>query len=458
MSKLLPSDFLLSVKDVKGFNEDEFLRVHQSPHLAVSVRLNPNKNITADKTSLNIESLVPWSSMGYYLKERPSFTLDPLFHAGAYYVQEASSMFLEEVMKQTCELHKDIRALDLCAAPGGKSTLIQSLISKNSLLVANEVIKSRVSVLSENITKWGAANVVVTNNDPADFGRLNEFFDVIVTDAPCSGSGLFRKDPAAIDEWSLENVQMCSRRQERILNDVLPALKKDGILIYSTCSFSMEENENMLDKIMKEHEMESIQISLNEKWNIVETTAEESGAYGYRFFPDKLKGEGFFIAAFRKKYEEENSPSNKSAAKLQPVSKSNLQILSHWINHNQDYSYFNHKETIIAIPSGIIADLPLLQSALYIRKAGIKLGNIIRDEIIPDHELAMGCIFSNNIPTIDVEKNVALQYLRKEEIHLESEKTGWQLICFKGLPLGWVKILPKRTNNYYPKEWRILNK
>lgn len=458
MSNLLPLDFLLSVKDVKGFNEEKFLQAHQSPHLAVSVRLNPNKNITTDKTSLNIESLVPWSSMGYYLKERPSFTLDPIFHAGAYYVQEASSMFLEEVMKQTCELHRDIRALDLCAAPGGKSTLIQSLISKNSLLVANEVIKSRVSVLSENITKWGAANVIVTNNDPADFGRLNEFFDVIVTDAPCSGSGLFRKDPAAIDEWSLENVQMCSRRQERILNDVLPALKKDGILIYSTCSFSIEENESMLDKMMKEHEMESIQISLNENWNIVETTAEATGAYGYRFFPDKLKGEGFFISAFRKKNEGGNISSNKSSSKLQTVSKSNLQILSHWINNNQDYTYFNHKETFIAIPSAIIADLPLLQSALYIRKAGIKLGNIIRDEFIPDHELAMSCIFSNNIPTIDVEKNVALQYLRREEIHLDSEKTGWQLICLKGLPLGWVKILPKRTNNYYPKEWRILNK
>jgi NOL1/NOP2/sun family putative RNA methylase len=458
MSNLLPSDFLLSVKDVKGFNEDEFLRAHQSPHPAVSVRLNSNKNITADKTSLNIEQSVPWSSMGYYLKERPSFTLDPLFHAGAYYVQEASSMFLEEVMKQTCELNKDISVLDLCAAPGGKSTLIQSLISNNSLLVSNEVIKSRVNILSENITKWGATNVIVTNNDPADFGRLNEFFEVIVTDAPCSGSGLFRKDPAAIDEWSLENVQMCSRRQERILNDVLPSLKKDGILIYSTCSFSKEENENMLDKIMKEHEMESIQISLNENWNIVETTAEVSGAFGYRFFPDKLKGEGFFIAAFRKIHEDGNSSSNKSSSKLQAISKSNLQILSHWIDNNPDYTYFNHKETIIAIPATIISDIQLVQSALYIRKAGVKLGNIIRDEFIPEHELAMSCICSNNITAIEVEENVALQYLRREEIHLESDKTGWQLICFKGLPLGWVKILPKRTNNYYPKEWRILYK
>ncbi|MBU3715179.1 MAG: Fmu (Sun) domain protein, partial [Ferruginibacter sp.] len=183
MPIVLPSDFLLSVKDVKGFNVEDFLKAHQSPNPTVSVRLNPNKNFTADKTSLHIEEPVAWSSMGYYLTKRPSFTLDPLFHAGAYYVQEASSMFLEEVMKQTCNLHKDIRVLDLCAAPGGKSTLIQSLISKNSLLVANEVIKSRVNILSENITKWGASNVIVTNNDPINFQKLPGFFDAIIIDA-----------------------------------------------------------------------------------------------------------------------------------------------------------------------------------------------------------------------------------------------------------------------------------
>ena len=458
MSKVLPSDFLLSVKEVTGFNEESFLQSHQHSHPSVSVRLNPNKNITADKTSLNIEERVPWSSQGYYLTERPSFTLDPIFHAGAYYVQEASSMFLEEVMKQTCDLHKDIRVLDLCAAPGGKSTSIQSLISSNSLLVSNEVIKSRVNILSENITKWGAANTVVTNNDPEDFQRLPDFFDVIVVDAPCSGSGLFRKDPAAIDEWSLDNVQMCSRRQERILNDVLPALKKEGILIYSTCSFSTEENEGMLDKLMKEHELESIKISLNENWNIIETNATESEAFGYRFFPDKLKGEGFFIAAFRKKYGEEKNASNKNVAKFQTVTKSALNILTNWIENYLEFTFFNHKESAIALPSSIIPELQLLQSSLYIRKAGIKLGTIIRDEFLPDHELAMSCIFNKNIPAIEVVENIALQYLRREEVYVESDKKGWQLISFKGIPLGWVKILPKRVNNYYPKEWRILNK
>ena len=179
--------------------------------------------------------------------QRPSFTFDPLFHAGTYYVQEASSMFLEQALKQSVDLSQPLRVLDLCAAPGGKSTLLQSLLNKESLLVSNDVIKSRAAILEENIVKWGAANVVVTNNDPAHFARLENYFDAIVIDAPCSGSGLFRRDPEAINEWSENNVQLCSQRQQRIVADVWPALKQNGILIYSTCSYSAEEDEAILD-------------------------------------------------------------------------------------------------------------------------------------------------------------------------------------------------------------------
>lgn len=233
----LPEQLLKSMESVKGFDKEAFDKVHQSGEQVTSIRVNPAKRTEIKSQN----SKIPWADAGFYLEQRPSFTFDPLFHAGTYYVQEASSMFLEQALKQTVDLSQSIKVLDLCASPGGKSTHIQSLISKDSLLVSNDVIRSRANVLKDNIIKWGCENVVVTNNDPKDFSKLENYFDMIVVDAPCSGSGLFRRDPVAIDEWSENNVQLCSQRQQRILADVWPALKKDGILIYSTCSYSKKK-------------------------------------------------------------------------------------------------------------------------------------------------------------------------------------------------------------------------
>ena len=223
----LPAELLRSLEGVKGFDKEAFIAVHESEERITSIRLNPFKQ----SEIVNLKSKVPWTEQGYYLQTRPSFTFDPLFHAGCYYVQEASSMFLEVALKQTVDLSKPLKVLDLCAAPGGKSTHILSLISKESLLVSNEVIRSRATILNDNIVKWGCSNVMVTNNDPKDFQRLENYFDVIVVDAPCSGSGLLRRDPEAIEEWSEQNVTLCSQRQQRILANVLPALKHDGVLI-----------------------------------------------------------------------------------------------------------------------------------------------------------------------------------------------------------------------------------
>ena len=255
----LPPELIQSLRNIESFNEETFKAVHESGGQITSIRLNPKK-IGNRQSAIGNEQLerVPWNEYGYYLNERPSFTLDPLFHAGAYYVQEASRMFLEEALKQTVDLAKPLKVLDLCAAPGGKSTLIQSIISAESLLVSNEVIKTRVHILAENITKWGAANVIVTNNDPSDFQRLPGYFDVIVVDAPCSGSGLFRKDPAAIGEWSENNVLHCAQRQQRILEHIMPALKDGGILIYSTCSYSKEEDEAIADWMVEQLAVNSL--------------------------------------------------------------------------------------------------------------------------------------------------------------------------------------------------------
>jgi 16S rRNA C967 or C1407 C5-methylase (RsmB/RsmF family) len=252
--KSLPGKFLESLQGIEGFDKDAFVKVHESDVQVTSIRVNPWKaanssivngelsigesfNLSAsndgenqNETSIHhsrfiIHEKVPWSQFGFYLKERPSFTFDPFFHAGRYYVQEASSMFLEQAFKQLIDLSKPIKVLDLCAAPGGKSTHIQSLISTESLLVSNEIIRSRNNILVDNVIKWGSTNVIVSNNDPSSFQKLEGYFDVMVVDAPCSGSGLFRKDEEAIDEWSLNNVQLCSQRQQRILADALPTLK-----------------------------------------------------------------------------------------------------------------------------------------------------------------------------------------------------------------------------------------
>ena len=463
----LPASFIESIQNVQGFSKEAFEEVHAGGSTITSVRINPAKifNLASRQAGtqysiFNFQSgKVPWNSNGFYLSERPSFTADPLFHAGAYYVQEASSMFLEEALKQTVDLCQPMKVLDLCAAPGGKSTLIQSLITEDSLLVSNEVIKTRVSILSENITKWGAANVIVTNNDAKDFQRLPGYFDVIVVDAPCSGSGLFRKDRDAINEWSEQNVQLCSQRQQRILADVLPALKQDGVLIYSTCSYSEEEDEQIADWLLEGFVVESLKFRVEAASGIVETLSSKHQAFGYRFYPDKVKGEGFFIAAFKKSDDQPRDTNpGKQKLKAEKLSSKEAAVIKPFLKYADDYFFIKQKEEVIAMPSALEPDLAVIQNSMYIKKAGVKMGAVIRNELIPDHELAVSNIINEQVCSINADEPAALQYLRKQEFSIDTSQKGWALIKFKQLPLGWVKILPNRINNYYPKEWRILNK
>lgn len=459
MANKLPLSFLESLEGLPGFDRIAFEDVHQSGEQLTSIRLNPDKVKQVSFMEAGVEEAVPWTSQGYYLSQRPSFTLDPIFHAGAYYVQEASSMFLEEVLKQTTDLSLPIKILDLCAAPGGKSTLIQSLISNKSLLVSNEVIKTRVNILKENIAKWGAINVIVTNNDPKDFKRLENYFDVIVADAPCSGSGLFRKDAAAIEEWSLQNVTMCSQRQQRILADALPALKEGGTLIYSTCSYSESEDETIADWLIREGGLLSIEININPEWNIVKTQSPQHHSFGYRFYPDKIKGEGFFIAAFTKG--EKTRPewqTDKYKTRSEKLVTKEIDIIRPYLKDADNFFFIKQKEEVIAIPNHLENDLSTIQHSLYIKKAGIKLGSIIRNELIPDHELALSSIINPTLPSVEVDRETALQYLRRQEIKIDSTLKGWVLLTHQQLPLGWIKVLPNRINNYYPKDWRIFNK
>ncbi|SEA53661.1 16S rRNA C967 or C1407 C5-methylase, RsmB/RsmF family [Chitinophaga terrae (ex Kim and Jung 2007)] len=463
MSSHLPAALLESLEGIPGYNRATFEQVHEAAEKVTSLRLNPNKLRSANGIDKVLQSLsatgvskVPWTSQGYYLPQRPSFTLDPYFHAGAYYVQEASSMFLEYAVKQTTDPGAGLKVLDLCAAPGGKSTLLQSLLPDNSLLVSNEVIKSRAALLADNLTKWGAANVVVSNNDPKDFAALQGYFDLVVVDAPCSGSGLFRRDPELISEWSLDHVALCSQRQQRILADILPALKASGVLIYSTCSFSAAEDEAILDWLADHFELENIPLPIPEEWNIIITETSKRNLSGYRFYPDRLKGEGLFLACLRKKGGEKEFREPKQKNKTGTLTAKQLDLLSPWVNKPAGYEFFLHQDEVLGLAPAVAAALPALQQQLYIRKAGVKLGQLGAKELIPDHQLAMSTLAAEQVPVVELSKQAALQYLKKEDPGISLPVKGWGLVAYEGMQLGWAKFLPNRINNYYPKELRIL--
>lgn len=470
---ILPPVLLDSLEGIKGYDRETFEAVHQSGEQVTSIRFNPprlsaldskegiagNQELSNATNPLPIADCrlpVPWTSHGFYLAERPSFTFDPAFHGGLYYVQEASSMFLEQALKQTTDLSKDIRVLDLCAAPGGKSTLLQSLITPNSLLVSNDVIKTRAAILEENLTKWGAVNTIVTNNDPAHFARLENFFDVMVIDAPCSGSGLFRRDAAAIAEWSEQNVQLCSQRQQRILADSFAALKDEGVLIYSTCSYSREEDEAIVDWLLQEFEFESLPLQIQPDWGIVETISEKNKGYGYRFFPDKVKGEGLFLACFRKQSGTGATPRVPKKTKWQKVSKAEAEIINPWLKKEAAVQLWKQGDMIIAFPTSLEEALHITAEHLYLRKAGTIIGKIAGNTLVPDHAFALSNLLPENIVEVTLKKEEALQYLRREEVKIPATKTGWTLVKYEGIALGWVKVLPNRINNYYPSAWRIL--
>lgn len=454
----LPSTLLDSLQQAPGFNREAFAGVHEEANKLTSLRLHPQRlspaqqqEVLAALAPITAER-VPWNSTGYYLSERPSFTFDPLFHAGAYYVQEASSMFLEHAVRSVCNLQQSLRVLDLCAAPGGKSTLLQSLISAESILVANETIRARAALLADNMTKWGAANVVVSNNDPRDFARLEGFFDLMVVDAPCSGSGLFRRDPHLVTEWSPENVELCCQRQQRILAEAIPALKENGLLIYSTCSYSPQEDEEIMQWLLDNFEVEGVPLPIDPAWNIVTTKAGE--AEGYRFYPDQLKGEGFFITCFRQK--SNNEFVRKQKESLPRLAKKDTDRLASWVEAAENYVYTDHQGTVLQLTPMLAEDLPVLQKALYIRKAGVALGQLTPKELIPDHQLALSITVNKSLPGVELDYDQAIKYLRKEDVKLDDAGKGWTLMRYKGMNLGWAKVLPNRMNNYYPKELRIL--
>ncbi len=447
-----PPLFLDDLNNEQGFDRQNFVNAHLSEPAPTSIRTNPFK-----QSAIKTDSQVPWCNEGFYLNERPSFTFDPLFHAGAYYVQEASSMFIGHILN-TIRPNKDdaIKVLDLCAAPGGKTTLLNSALNSSDLLVANEIIKTRVPILSDNLNRWGKSNTIVTNNDPKDFNAIHSFFDVVLVDAPCSGSGMFRKDPAAMNEWSEGNVNLCHQRQERILADIYPALKEDGYLIYSTCSYSHQENEDILDWLCTEFGLETVRIPIYKEWGIVETESPVKKAWGYRFYPGKVKGEGLFAACLRKR-ESSGGLSNYKNNGQQKLPAKEMDIVKSYITNADDFYFFKVNEDWLAINREHKESLNILHRHLYIKKSGVRIGKLAGNDLIPDHELALSLIINKDaVLSTELTREQAIQYLRRDNIDMEITGKGWSLMTYQNLALGWAKLLPNRINNYYPKEIRIM--
>ena len=449
MSHLNP-DFIEQIRLLYPEANESFLSAMSEPALA-SIRLNPFKSIqTFDK-----DLQVPWCKEGRILKERPSFVADPLFHAGTYYVQESSSMFLHFVLDQIFEgkrkeKNAGIKVLDLCAAPGGKSTLICSLLKEQDFLLANEIIKTRFPVLKENLNKWGTINFACSSLDPKAFKPLDSFFDVIVVDAPCSGEGLFRKDPEAMKEWSLQAVDMCAARQKRILEDIIPALQPGGVLVYSTCTFNKKEDEEQVQYLINQG-FEPIEFKINSDWNI-----ELGESHSFKFPYHLQKGEGFFLACLRKPDEIKNKVNYKRKA-LNYCNKQVSSVFREWVQPHKNFAITQYGELYYAMEEYHTEWFEILLGSNIIHSAGLPMGELDkRKQLIPSHELALSIHLNKEVPKIELNLEQAHLYLRKQNLVLSGYEQGWYLACFESFPMGWMKVLGNRINNYLPSNYRVL--
>ncbi len=452
----LPQAFIERTRQLLG--ETQYPQFEEALQTEIPVSIRPNLAKCHAKAE---GEPIHWASSGMYLKTRPTFTFDPLFHAGCYYVQEASSMFVEKVLREYVK--EPVVMLDLCAAPGGKSTLCRSVLPEGSLLVANEVMRNRSQILAENLMKWGHPEVVVTNNDPADFTDLTHLFDVILTDVPCSGEGMFRKDQVAVDEWSLENVDVCWKRQRRILNDIWPALKPGGLLIYSTCTFNCEEDEDNVAWIARELGAEILSVPVEESWGITGNLAGKDFPV-YRFLPHRTKGEGFFLAVLRKHEGEvetiqlrlEKKKKGKDAKGKAPQLVVPKEVKS-WLKEAGRFEYTVKETSLHAFPKAFSDVYALLEQHVKVIHAGVTIGEWKGKDLVPHHSLAMSTALEEGVfPRTELTYEQAIAYLRKEGLVLDaSVPRGYVLVTYQQVPLGFVKNIGNRANNLYPQEWRI---
>lgn len=443
----LPDKFLEFLLQATG--EDLFPLVKEaieSSSPVTSIRLNPFKPLPPEiqsfaNNAIEMNDRVPWCSDGYYLPERPYFTHDPSLHAGAYYVQEASSMFLEILRPLLNSFtEKPIRILDLCAAPGGKSTHLISMAPPESHIVVNEVVKNRLPALKENIIKWGVHSVNITSREASAFASRSlesQQFDLILVDAPCSGEGMFRKDPVAIKEWSEESVMMCAKRQRSILADIWPALAPGGYLAYSTCTFNIYENDLNLKWLREELGALPADLATHPGSPVANPGIIAGKEGGFRFFPGLVRGEGFFFALFRK-------PSGESSGQSlgQPSGQSSEKLSKKPFSQTSHHSF------------GQASGKQSYKQSAKQPNSHLQKKSDANPQIVPED--AFSILPDKRFPTVELSKEDALSFLARRTIVIKDAPLGYLLVTYGGLPLGYVKNIGTRANNLYPMNWRIL--
>lgn len=438
----LPEGFITSIKELPGVDSDSFLRaMEEAP--AVGVRLNPAKTCTR----FDGEKEVAWCRSGRYLAERPQFTLMPELHAGAFYVQDPSSMIHQRIIAQIAT--RGTTLLDLCAAPGGKTTACLSSLPEDCVAVANEVVPARARILQENLRKWGRPDVIVTSAAASELGRLQGKFDIIVADVPCSGEGMMRKDEEARRQWNPGLTQQCATLQREIIADILPALAPGGWLVYSTCTFNIKENEENVRYFIEEYGLESVAIDVDASWGIGQSL--DPHIHALRFMPHLTRGEGLFVTLLRKPYD--GAVARSAHGKPARPEKT---AAAEWVKPQYNVYRFGTKLRAMSTAcASLLSDIEGIKSAIL--DAGTEIGEVKGRDIVPSAALPLsGTYRPGAFPEREVTEAEALSFLRREPLVLPNETPkGYVIITYKGLRLGIVKNLGNRTNNLYQKEWRV---
>lgn len=441
------NELIYSIRTCEGFDENRFKQFVET-ETESSISLNSAKPI---KLPFTLNSKVPWTENSYYFQSNKRVSLLPEWHMGAFYVQESSSMFIEYIFSYLNKLKNIESVLDVCAAPGGKSLLASKALQNKALIVSNEIMPKRMQVLTENIAKFGTDNFIISNNRTETFRKLNFCFDTVLIDAPCSGSGMCRKDETALLQWSEKLVSDCANRQKKIIEDVIHLVSNDGFLIYSTCSFSTEEDEEICDFIVEKFGAVSISLEIENSWGITETVSPKFKSIGYRFWPYQTKGEGFFVAVFQIQSDKFDKK------KIQNTKFINSNIdLSKYIRKNDKVEIINNN--FYSIPEKFYGFFMTLNPVLNIRFAGTEMGMIKGKEFIPSAALALTSTINHlPFPVSEIDETTSLKFLAKENINIPDLSEGWNLLTYKNYGLGFVKKIQNRINNYWPKEWRLRN-
>ncbi|HIX97391.1 rRNA cytosine-C5-methylase [uncultured Alistipes sp.] len=464
----LPRTFVERVLRDLGTTEGEALCRALDGEACVSIRVNPAKaeglrgeqpaRVSEVLPMLTAAGRVPWCADGFLLAGRPSFTFDSDFHAGAYYVQEAASQFVGCLLQGVPT--SGARILDLCAAPGGKTTLYASLVGRGGLVVANEIDRRRASVLADNVRKWGTGNVVVTTCEPHAVCDCEAWFDVVAVDAPCSGEGMFRKDPAARGEWSENNVRQCAARQDDILREAWRALRPGGTLIYSTCTFNRDEDEGSLERMLAwagDEVAASEPVDVDPAWGIVE--GEVGPFRTFRFFPHRTVGEGFFAAVARKA---PDAPGRQRLPKgrrsmVAPADRASAGELRRWVREPDRMVFGTVAGTGYAWYGEQAEAVKTLSEALPVICSGVALGQLFKGRLKPDPALAFfDGLERGAVPVAGLDDEQALRYLRRQEVAAGALAEGVNLVTARGRALGFAKRIGARVNNMYPNSLRIL--